>query len=140
HEEREAAPGELGDRVPFVLEIVGEEAAFHSYRDIEIVAKEALSKGARGLRSVVFRVDEEAARRMQGFTPVLRLTFEFGEDGEVSFCRCWVGAASTSLLSHLCGGVSSGSFASELMLGVWIHRLLVREGEYLADYVHRHPP
>ena len=79
-------------------------------------------------------MEEEAARRLQGFTPVLRLTFDFGARGEVTLRRCWEGATSTSLLSHLCGTAAKAGFTSELGLGAWIHQQLTREGEYLADY------
>ncbi len=124
----------VGGRIPYVLELVGEESALHSETEIETVAYGALSHGARGRYPVIFRVDEEAARRMQEFTPVLRLTFEFREGGEVSLRRCWEGAPSTSLLSHLCGTAGKAGFLSEIGLGAWIHQMLFREGEYLADY------
>lgn len=126
-------PDLLGGRIPFVLELTGEKAALHSAREIEVVAQGALLQGARGPHPVIFQVDDEAARRMQELTPVLRLTFEFSEDGEVTFLRCWKGAPSTSLLSHLCGVASKASFFSEIGLGTWIYTLLVREGEYFVD-------
>ncbi|MGH7556977.1 MAG: hypothetical protein ACREMD_04230, partial [Gemmatimonadota bacterium] len=113
----------LQGRIPFVLELVGEEASLHSARDIEMVAQGALWEGAR--RAVVFRVDEAAAERMKRFTPVLRLTFDFNANGEMKFSRCWEGTDSTSLLSHLCGDVSRGSFGSDLTLGARIHHLLL---------------